>query len=638
MSQFLDNVKAKHSTAPSGLIYSSQLTANIMHIAWIVVSSLIISGWLVFVIEWLARSSLNDTIQFFKNWQQPSWTTILLFTFTITACDAVVGRQFFSAIFIGIIGFTSAAVAYQKTLYLGDPLYPSDFLYARQIVDLLPLLVRDRPLSAILITIYLVVLVIAFIMAVFYGRTKFKALNIKARIWRLIIALPALFWFGYISDFATYSWSRDRLKIAPMMWDQTANYQHNGFAIAFILNIPMAKVFAPESYSADAINNIEVNRISGAALNNRQQPDIIMVMSESFWDPTRLPGVNFNKDPIPTVRQFQSGHIFSPEFGGMTANVEFEALTGFSKAFLPTGSIPYQQYIRSSIPSLASFFKAQGYATRAVHPFRAFFWNRSNVYQHLGFDAFLSEETLPKLEKSGTLASDEAMVREMIKEAESIEQPFFFFAVSLQGHGPYAASRYPDSTLKVTGHAPEHAREAIKAFAQGASEADTSLLRLMEWAENRERETILVFFGDHLPPLGPAYVDTGFMTTRVASRKAPAEQMAREHETPLVLWSSKSGIQRETGTISPAFLPMHILNMAGVSHPFYTDFLGALHEKYAVIDNHVLFATDGSTQENWQREAEWPKMVRDYQLIQYDQIFGQDYAGERFFPKTIPQS
>lgn len=638
MSQLFDNVKAEHRTTQSGLTYPSQLSATVKHIARVALCSLIISTLLVFCIEWLARGSLNETIQFFTNWQQPSWTTVLLLACTISAGDALLGRAFFSAVFIGIAGLISGAVAYQKSLYLGDPLYPSDFLYARQIVDLLPLLVRDRPLSAILIAVCLVVMVIAFIMAVFYGRTKFKPLNINARIWRLIIALPALCWFGYISDFATYSWSRDKLKIAPMMWDQTANYQHNGFAIAFILNIPMAKVFAPEAYSAGAINNIEVNRISGAALNNRQQPDIIVVMSESFWDPTRLPGVNFNTDPIPTVRKFQSGHVFSPEFGGMTANVEFEALTGFSKAFLPTGSIPYQQYIRGSVPSLASFFKEQGYATRAVHPFRAFFWNRGNVYQHLGFDAFMSEETMPELEKSGTLASDDAMVSEMIKEAESIEQPFFFFAVSLQGHGPYAASRYPDSKLEVTGHAPEHAREAIKAFAQGASEADASLLRLMKWAKSRERETILVFFGDHLPPLGPAYVDTGFMTARVASRTAPAADMAREHETPLVLWSSKSGIQRETGTISPAFLPLHILNMAGVSHPFYTDFLGALHDQYAVIDNHVLFATDGATQENWQRNAEWPKLVRDYQLIQYDQMFGQDYAGERFFRKAAPQS
>ena len=72
-------------------------------------------------------------------------------------------------------------------------------------------------------------------------------------------------------------------------------------------------------------------------------------MSESFWDPTKLPGVTITPDPIPTMRELRSGSMFSPEFGGMTANIEFEALTGFSNAFLPYGSIPYQQYVRRQL-------------------------------------------------------------------------------------------------------------------------------------------------------------------------------------------------------------------------------------------------------------------------------------------------
>ena len=100
-----------------------------------------------------------------------------------------------------------------------------------------------------------------------------------------------------------------------------------------------------------------------------EKPDIIIVMSESFWDPTRLPGVKITPDPIANVRKLRSGSMFSPEFGGMTANVEFEALTGFSNAFLPYGSIPYQQYVRGTMPSLATFLKSEGYRTRAIHPF-----------------------------------------------------------------------------------------------------------------------------------------------------------------------------------------------------------------------------------------------------------------------------
>ena len=141
-------------------------------------------------------------------------------------------------------------------------------------------------------------------------------------------------------------------------------------------------------------------------------------MSESFWDPTRLPGVKITPDPIPTVREASSGSMFSPEFGGMTANIEFEALTGFSNAFLPYGSIPYQQYIRQPLPSLATFLQSEGYTTRALHPFGGWFWNRSPVYQAFGFSRFLTEDKLPPLQKRGRLPSDIAFTDEIIRQAD----------------------------------------------------------------------------------------------------------------------------------------------------------------------------------------------------------------------------
>jgi phosphoglycerol transferase MdoB-like AlkP superfamily enzyme len=100
------------------------------------------------------------------------------------------------------------------------------------------------------------------------------------------------------------------------------------------------------------------------------------------------------------MRRAQSGNVFSPEFGGMTANVEFEALSGFSNAFLPYGSIPYQQYVRGQVPSLPSFLKNQGYETVAMHPFEGWFWNRNDVYKSFGFDNFLSMENLPQARKA----------------------------------------------------------------------------------------------------------------------------------------------------------------------------------------------------------------------------------------------
>ena len=92
------------------------------------------------------------------------------------------------------------------------------------------------------------------------------------------------------------------------MWDQTENYRHNGFTMAFALNLPMANVTAPQGYMADAIDKIPTKPMP-AGTSHRGKPDVIVLMSESFWDPTRLPNVKLSPDPMPTIREMQSGNV-----------------------------------------------------------------------------------------------------------------------------------------------------------------------------------------------------------------------------------------------------------------------------------------------------------------------------------------
>jgi phosphoglycerol transferase MdoB-like AlkP superfamily enzyme len=165
------------------------------------------------------------------------------------------------------------------------------------------------------------------------------------------------------------------------------------------------------------------------------------------------------------------------------------------------------------------------------------------------------------------------------------------------------------------------------------AEADDALLKLMRWAKKRERETIIVLFGDHLPPLGQTFVESGYMPGMVASRRAPLEIMKKEHETPLVVWSSKTGVRKNIGTISPALLPYHVLKTAGFSDPFYTGTLGEVQDAFSVLDRHMLVATDGKALPDWSISPNSiPDVVRNYRLLQFDMMFGEQYGRERFFP------
>lgn len=595
--------------------------------------SIACSALLVFSVELIFRGNLAGTAGFFLQPFKPGWTTIVVFALILIGLDALLGRRHQGLMIVAPLTLTLAFVGHQKSLYLGDPLYPTDFLYARQIVELMPLLVRERPLAAVATVIGIVGTLTLLVFAWRLWRRRVAPISYRGRVARLALTVPLLAFFVSIMDYATFSWTRDRLQIIPMMWDQKENYNSNGFALAFALNVPMAHVTAPPGFSDKAVAAIAKPQV--AASVPAEKPDIIIVMSESFWDPTKLPGVTITPDPLPSVRALQSGSMFSPEFGGMTANIEFEALTGFSNAFLPAGSIPYQQYVRAPIPSVATFLKSVGYETRAIHPGTNWFWNRTPVYADFGFDDFKSEENLPPLQKRGPLASDAAMTDEIIREADATQDPFFFFAVSLQNHGPYEPNRYPDPTHKVEGAKTQWARDSLLSYAEGAADADRGLQRLVDWAKARSRPTVIAFFGDHLPPLGPVYVETGFLKDNVAPRKEAADLMMLHHETPLVVWSNQTGPVEDMGAVSPAFLPLHILTAAGISHPYYTGFLGELSEHYRVVDRNMLLTTGGDPVEDWSRQKKIDPDIRDFRFLQYDMMFGKHRAARDFFPEMV---
>lgn len=592
-----------------------------------------LAALLVFLVEAIVRFSVPGSAMFVAS--KAGITTVCLFLGAALLFDALFGRRHAGWLIVGPAMVLLAAVAGQKANYLGDPLYPSDFLYSRQIVELLPLLVRERPAMALVIVAALVAGVGGLAFASRHAASRLPRLGWTGRGARVALVLPAIAALAMMMDYSTFSWTRDRLGILPMMWDQKENYAHNGFALAFALNAPMANVKAPAGYSQAAIEAASPPPGASAALPF-ERPDIVMVMSESFWDPALLPGVTLSPDPLAATRKVRSGSVHSPEFGGMTANAEFEALTGFSNAFLPYGSIPYQQYVRGEVPSLASFLRDEGYATLAVHPFAGWFWNRAHVYEAFGFETFLAEESLPGLAKRGPLASDEALTEEIIARVEATEEPAFLFAVSLQGHGPYEPNRYEGARIEVEAGVSEWARGSIGTYAEGIADADRGLARLIEWAGSRERPTIVVFFGDHLPPLGPVYVETGFMPTLVAPRKGDAGFMAKVRETPLVIWSNRDGTVGDLGSISPALLPYYLLGAAGIDHPYYTGFLGTVAERHRVIDRHMLVDAGGAVVQDWQQRLPVDPLLDDYRLVQYDLLFGKGYGRARFFPPAIP--
>ena len=259
-----------------------------LRLALAITVSLLISATLVLAVEIVARGSVGSALGFLREPLRPGWTTIAFFALLLTCLDALLGRAHLALMITAPLVLAVAFISKQKAYYLGDPLYPTDFLYSRQIVELLPLLVRERPWTAVAVAAGLAVLAVLLFVGWFYWCRHGKMLSWKERSLRLIIAVPALAAFASVMDYSTFSWARDRMQIVPIMWDQKENYAFNGFTFAFALNLPMANVAAPAGYSAAAIDKL--SGLPVATTSPDEKPDIIIVMSESFLGPVAPSG------------------------------------------------------------------------------------------------------------------------------------------------------------------------------------------------------------------------------------------------------------------------------------------------------------------------------------------------------------
>lgn len=313
------------------------------------------------------------------------------------------------------------------------------------------------------------------------------------------------------------------------------------------------------------------------------KPNIIILLSEAFWDPTQMRNVAFSRDPIPFFHALQksytSGWMLSPQFGGGTANVEFEVLTGNSMRFLPEDIIAYEEYVTRGVDSLASILARQGYAATAISPYHNWYFNSREVYRHLGFSRFVSLEFFPP-DYAGPYISDRATVRTIIEESGKTPGPDFIFANTMENHFHYWPDKFKENTIEVSGDFSAKSKMLLETLAQGLSGADKALRMLVDhFAESRE-PTIIVFFGDHLPYLEEnyeVYRDVKFL------RDNDPDELEKMHRVPVLVWDNFLENGRDQLAMSPSFLGPYVLKLAALPGTPYTDFLAALSERIPVI-------------------------------------------------------
>jgi len=255
------------------------------------------------------------------------------------------------------------------------------------------------------------------------------------------------------------------------------------------------------------------------------RPDLIIVQSESLFDPARLRGIGAH-DFLPEFRRLLPralhGELVVPTFGGLTTRTEFEMLTGVPLRAIDGDHYPYLSLVTRPLPSLPWLLRQHGYATRAVHPYDRRFYSRHVVYPLLGFDSFHSQSEFTTADHHGYYVSDEALQRR-IRELLAHGSPQMIFAVSMENHGPWDSDRPVPAESLADIDVPASLRaddaQALRLFLHHTRRADAALGALADWVLAREQPTLLLFYGDHMPGLNGVFDALGFVDGQSGPRQ-----------------------------------------------------------------------------------------------------------------------
>ena len=324
--------------------------------------------------------------------------------------------------------------------------------------------------------------------------------------------------------------------------------------------------------------------------NAVQQPNIIVIMSEAFYDLDRLEGaVSYSEDPMRPFREVCkegiSGDLYVNVYGGSTHFTEFEFLTGWNTRGMNTGSCPYKEYFSKDQPSFARYLREQGYQTVAIHPYNGKFWNRYVAYPRLGFDAFIDQYRMSYQEKCGYI-SDDSLTKEIIKQFEEKKEgsPFFCFSVSVANHiailNGEEKENAPDQ-IKVTyddalGYGPNKKRW-VQEYVSGIEKSGEALQELTDYLKTQDEPTIVVFFGDHAPSYALDQLAAGKKDTNLA------------YSTPYLIWGNYDWMtEKEAQNVSASYLSTYLIQLLHMPYAPQNYYNIAMRNAYPVETRYMI--------------------------------------------------
>ena len=419
----------------------------------------------------------------------------------------------------------------------------------------------------------------------------------------------------------------EELGVQTDVWDQTGAYRTSGAVAAFLCNLEFLEVDEPEDLSPQRLSwimdQVEVPEETAVSVDH---PNIVAIMNESWADFEEFGNLSLTESVTDYIRSLDNaiwGHTYTSVFGAGISASEFEFLTGNSMAFLPSGSIPYQQYILDDSPSLASLLKEEGYRTLAFHPGERTSWQRNQAYPRLGFDAFKCGEDMDVEQTfEHGYVSDRSDFEQIIWEFEHKEagEPLFLFNVTIQSHGSYTVEDYP-AQVQLTDEPGKY--PMAEQYLTLVNKTDEAFAMLVDYFSQQEEPTILLMFGDHQPSVEQEFLDKAY---GVAQADMTMEQYMDKYRTPFVIWANYPLEEEGPEETSLNFLGQYLLRYTGIEPDPYGQFLWSFQQAIPALT--FVGYTDGlGNAYSHLEDTVYTGKIEDYQRLQYVRLFGGPEEG-----------
>lgn len=462
--------------------------------------------------------------------------------------------------------------------------------------------------------------VILFALVLFLeGGCKIKRENLT---WKKSLAGAGVFMivicmFAHVlqqEDFQNKHRMYNKLFTPVYMW------QVNGLVLTWVMDLPFLTVDKPSGYDRDEAGKFlaEYENQTETELKDGEMPNIIVVMDEAFSDLSVLGEFEASEDYMPFLHKLQekgenllTGYLNVSVCGGNTANTEFEFLTGNTMAFLPQGSIPYQQYVKQEVDAVPGYLKSLGYETYGIHPYYAKGWDRDRVYPLLGFENTMFLPDFTPASYLRKYVDDASCFRKIIEIYEKRKAPAFIFAVTMQNHGSYSES-YDNFSPHITVEG--KSSYSLSNYLSLIQKTDEALAEMLDYFSREEAPVMVVFFGDHQPSdtVAEPVLELNGTTYQTLSQ----EMGDKRYQVPYIIWTNYAmeGGREDT---SVNFLAGEMMRRAGLPLPAYHRFLQELKEEYPVVCARRIVDDTGAETE----KKDFGEKLKQYQKLQYYEMF-----------------